>query len=150
LLAPADVLIEPRPALGSQGLNEKQLAALNTVARTLREIGDSEVMEKARQWRLEDPLIAVLLLKVLAPLYERFVAVGTRREHVALPLDPEVYASLEPELTALFRAADRSSDLAFLEYLAHANLRLVTSFEQVDLDTLRLVGLFGAGAGGGD
>ncbi|MCA9576297.1 MAG: hypothetical protein R3B40_13920 [Polyangiales bacterium] len=150
LLAPSDVLIEPRPALGALGLDQAQDAALKTLALTLREIGESEVMEKARQWRLEDPLISVLLLKVLAPLYERFSPPGTRREHAALPLDPEVYAALEPALVDLYRGADRASDLAFLEYLARANLRLVTAFEQIDLDTLRLVGMFGAGAGGGD
>lgn len=149
LLAPADVLIEPRAALGAQGLNQAQLAALTTLGRTLREIGESEVLEKARQWRLEDPLISVLLLKVLAPLHERFTQPGDRREHASLPLDPEVYAALEPELPALYRGADRSADLSFLEYLARANLRLVTSFEQVDLDTLRLVGMFGAGSAAG-
>ncbi len=147
LLAPADVLIEPRAALGSMGLTQPQLAALTTLTNTLREIGECEVMEKARQWRLEDPLLAVILLKVLAPLFERFATPTERREPTALPLDAEVYAALEPELPALWRSADRSVDLAFLEYLARSSLRLVTSFEQIDLDTLRLVGMFGAGSG---
>ncbi len=64
-----------------------------------------------------------------------------------LPLDPEVYRDLDRELPALFSATDRSADLAFLRFIADNQLRLVIAFEQVDLDTLRLVGLFGAEAG---
>ena len=64
-----------------------------------------------------------------------------------LPLDPEVYRDMEPELPGLFAASDRSADLSFLRFIAADRLRLLIAFEQVDLDTLRLVGLFGAEAG---
>jgi hypothetical protein len=64
-----------------------------------------------------------------------------------LPLDPEVYREIERDLPALFAATDRTADLSFLRFIAQNQLRLVIAFEQVDLDTLRLVGLFGAEAG---
>ena len=64
-----------------------------------------------------------------------------------LPLDPEVYRDLEPELPSLVEGADRLEDVAFLEHLAADRLRLLIGVEQIDLDTLRLLGMFGAEAG---
>ena len=148
LVAPADVLIAERSALAPAGATpevQEQLAALRAA---FIEIGESEVMERARAWGLTDALIAVLLLKILAPIYEaRASAVERRRGGVvALPLEPDVYETLESSLASLFAASPRGDDLSLLAYLARSHLRLVTAVEQVDLDTLRLVGMFGDGA----
>jgi hypothetical protein len=103
-------------------------------------------MEKSRQWRLTDDLIAVLLLKIVGPIYERHLGPGRRPTGVPLPLDPEVYRDLDPQLGRVFLASDRTADLQFLRHLDHERLRLLTSVEQIDLDTLRLLGMFGAEA----
>lgn len=137
--------IAPRPIAANLGLAPQDVQALNLYAETLREIAESEVLERAREWRLADELLSVLLLKVLGPIWERYAgpAGGGRGDPTALPLDPELFRELNPELPGLWRSRDRSIDLGFLRRLAHDRLRLITAVEQVDLDTLRLLGMFG-------
>lgn len=147
VLDPGSVPVDRRPGVAEMGLSAEHAQALGTWIETVREIGQSEVMERARAWRLGDDLIAVLLLRVLGPVWERHLGPGRRPPAPALPLDPEVYQALEPQLPELFRGSDRSDDLAFLQHVARERLRLIIAIEQVDLDTLRLVGLFGAEAG---
>lgn len=113
---------------------------------TVKELSESEVMERSRQWRLNDDLISVLLLKILGPIFERHLGPGRRPSGVPLPLDPEVYRDVDAQLTTLFTSHDRNADLTFLTHLAAERLRLITSVEQIDLDTLRLLGMFGAEA----
>ncbi len=144
---PSTVPIGPGPWLSSLGLPPGAGEALSAWAATLQEIAASEVTEKARQWRLSDDLIAVLLLRVLGPTVERHRAAGVAAPPVIMPLDPEVYRDLTPQLPSLYAAGDRSADLAFLERLAQERLRIITAVEQIDLDTLRLLGMFGAEAG---
>jgi hypothetical protein len=146
VLDPGSVPIEPRPGVVESGLSREQANALGAWVETLREIAGSEVLERARAWRLSDDLIAVLLLRVLGPVWERHLGPGRRPPAPLLPLDPEVYRDLEPQLPRLFRPAERAQELAFLQHVARERLRLVIAVEQVDLDTLRL-GMFGAEAG---
>jgi hypothetical protein len=119
---------------------------LEAWAATLREIATSEIVERARAWRLSDDLVAVLLVRLLGSAWERHLGPGRRPQAPALPLDPEVYRDLEPQLPGLF-GAGREPDLRFLQFLGGERLRLVTAVERVDLDTLRLLGMFGAEAG---
>lgn len=147
VIDPTSVPIGSRPGVAHLRLDEGAMRALAEWQATLREIGESEVMEKARAWRLPDDLIAVLLLRVLGPLFERHLGPGRRPSVPMLPLDPEVYRDMEPELPGLFAASDRTADLAFLRFVAGERLRLVIAFEQIDLDTLRLLGLFGTESG---
>ncbi|MFK8001747.1 MAG: hypothetical protein AB8H86_19285 [Polyangiales bacterium] len=140
---------QPRPAVGSLNLDGPMRGRVQELLRvygdTLRELSTSEVLETARQWRLADPLISVLLLKVLGPLFERFDLARSTRAAL-LPLDPEVYTNLGGQLPGLFNATERSVDIAFLEHVVAARVRLITAVEQIDLDTLRLLGMFGAEA----
>lgn len=143
---PSSVPIGPRPVITKRGLPPASAEALRLWTGTLQEIAESEVMEKARQWRLGDDLMAVLLLRVLGQVLERQQPLG-QRAVAALPLDPEVYRDIEPQLGDLFAMTDRTEDLVMLEHFARERLRLITAVEQIDLDTLRLLGMFGAEAG---
>ncbi|HJL14956.1 MAG TPA: hypothetical protein RMH99_04830 [Sandaracinaceae bacterium LLY-WYZ-13_1] len=138
--------IAKRRAAEQAGLAPPAKQALELWVDTIEEISESEVMERSRAWRLTDELISVLLLKILGPIYERHLGPGRRPHGVPLPLDPEVYRDLDAQLGNLFGAHDRSADLRFLTHLASERLRLITSVEQIDLDTLRLLGMFGAEA----
>jgi hypothetical protein len=141
---PASVPIGRRPGLR---LAREHSDLLDAWAETVRELADSEVVERARAWRLSDDLIAVLLLRVLGPVWERHSGPGRRPTAPLLPLDPEAYRDVEAQLPQLFAASDRTQDLAFLGQVVHDRLRLLIAIEQVDLDTLRLVGMFGTEAG---
>ena len=145
VIDPGSVPIGPRPSAGDQA--PQHLREIETWAQTVREIAESEVLEKARAWRLSDELLSVLLLRVLGPIWERHRGPGRRLLPPSLPLDPEAYRDLEPRLPNLFAGADRAEDLSFLEHLATDHLRLLVGVEQIDLDTLRLLGMFGAEAG---
>jgi hypothetical protein len=150
LLAVADPLMAPiaaRVPAGPLRLGADSVAALDAWEATLRELAMSEVIEKARAWRLGDDLVAVLLLRILGPVYERYLGPGRRPTAAALPLDAEVYRDVDPELAGLFGRFDRRAEVAFVHHLAAERLKLITAIEQVDLDTLRLLGMFGAEAG---
>lgn len=138
--------IAMRKSTASIPLTPEGRQGLELWTETLRELSESEVMEKSRAWRLTDDLISVLLLKILGPIYERHLGPGRRPTGVPLPLDPEVYRDVDGQLGNLFASHDRTGDVGFLGHLAAERLRLITSVEQIDLDTLRLLGMFGAEA----
>lgn len=141
--------IASRRGMAQLELSAELQAAHSEWTELLAELAHSEVMERARGWRLTDELINVLLLKVLAPVWERHLGPGRPPVGVPLPLDPELYEELDPQLGSLFRAHDRTSDLDFLLHVGRERIRLLTSVEQIDLDTLRLLGMFGAEATAG-
>ena len=148
VLDPQAAPIGPRPVLTQLQLPPDVTEAIQLYTQTLIELGQSEVLEKARQWRLGDDLLGVLLLRVLGPIYERFRGPGLRAvPFTPLPIDPEVYRDIEPQLPELFKRWDRAWDLGFLQHVAKERLRLITALEQVDLDTLKLLGMFGDEAG---
>src|SRR6185369_3901498 len=86
-LAPPDRLAA-RAGLAQAGLAPSVLKAHTTWLALLDEISRTEMIERARAWKLRDDLVAVVLLRVLAPVYERFLGPGRRPIGVPLPLDP--------------------------------------------------------------
>jgi hypothetical protein len=145
LIAEPDA-IGARPQLASMEIPQSVRRAHQAWSEVLKEISVSEAAERSRAWRLGDDLVTVILLRVLGPIYERHLGPGRRPLGVPLPLDPEVYTEIAGRLPGLFAQADRNPDALFLEHLARDRLRLVTSWEQIDLDTLRLLGMMGAEA----
>jgi hypothetical protein len=128
-------------AIGA-GLELRQLcrdyqALLETLAK-------SEVCERASALRLRDDMVAVLLTRVLGDVFHRFVDPAKGIGAEALPLDPGRYQ--EADLAARYREFDRRDVEAFLRFLGQQRLQIYTSLEQIDLDTLRLLGVFQGGA----
>ncbi len=151
LLAVAEegaVLVRPRAFVDRLGLSSKARAAIDTYARVLGDVATSEVIDRARAWKLPDDLLSVVLLKVLGPLHESLVAkLGRGDVSGLLPLDPGTYDGLDARLPRLFAEQSNERAIAMLELVATKWMRLVTAIEQIDLDTLRLLGMFGAEAG---
>lgn len=106
----------------------------------LEEVSRSELSEAVSSWRLRDDLMAVLLVKLLAEVHERW---PERREWVGaneLPLDPNLYQGLNPrEYLAAF---DQKPVRSLFNHLQKERLYLLTAIELIDLDTLRVLGLF--------
>jgi hypothetical protein len=109
----------------------------------IRTVAASEVVERAAGWRLRDELVSVLILRVLGDVYQSW---GNRAKSVGatpLPLDPEVYAGAD--LALHFRDFDARALTDFVTHLVEHKWHVVTCVEQVDLETLRLLGLFREG-----
>jgi hypothetical protein len=134
------------PLLAVLGLGDEARALLRQYGSLLSTIAASEVVEKATSWRLRDDLVAVLLTKILGDLYHRWneptKAIGAEE----LPLDPQTYA--DADLAAHFRDFDAGPIIGFLRFLASQQLHIYTSLEQIDLDTLRLLGVFSSSSVG--
>ncbi|MGZ7079843.1 MAG: hypothetical protein ACXVJT_10555, partial [Thermoanaerobaculia bacterium] len=137
----AGLTIGPNDALlNASGLTDDARALLRQYAALVQTISASEIVEKATSWRLRDDLVAVLLTKILGDLYHRWndatKAIGVED----LPLDPQTYA--DADVVQHFRDFDSTSIVGFLRFVASQQLHIYTSLEQIDLDTLRLLGVF--------
>jgi hypothetical protein len=129
--------------LSAIGLSDETRALLRQYAALLSTVAASEVVEKATSWRLRDDLVAVLLTKMFGDLYHRWndptKSIGVEE----LPLDPQIYA--DADLAQHFRDFESQPVVGFLRFLASQQLHVYTSLEQIDLDTLRLLGVFNSG-----
>jgi hypothetical protein len=121
-------------------------ALLRQYQSLLTTIAASEVVEKATGWRLRDDLVAVVLTKILGDVYHRWNEATKTVGVEELPLDPQTYA--DADLAQHFRDFDMAPIIGFLRFLASQQLHVYTSLEQIDLDTLRLLGVFNGGSGG--
>ena len=106
----------------------------------LRNVASSEVVEKIAGWRLRDELVAVLLVRALGDTYNRWRDPGKSAGVEDLPLDLGLYSDLDP--ADHFRNFDPQPLWGFLEHLATQTLHIYTSIELIDLDTVRLLGMF--------
>lgn len=115
-------------------------ALLSQYAELLQNIAGSEVVEKSSGFRLRDELVAVLLTRALADTYNRWRDRGKGAGAEELPLDLTIYADVEP--AEHFRAFDPQPVWGFIEHLVQQSLHIYTSIELIDLDTVRLLGMF--------
>lgn len=106
----------------------------------LENIASSEVVEKVSGWRMRDELVAVLLTRALGDTYNRWRDRSKAAGSEELPLDLGVYSDIEP--AEHFRNFDPQPLWGFLEHLAQQSLHIYTSVELIDLDTVRLLGMF--------
>jgi hypothetical protein len=136
-------VLRPRAELDRLGLEAQDRSAVVAYGQVLASLADSEVVAQASSWRLRDELVAVILTKLCDDLYRRWPEPGKGIGAESLPLDPEAYSRLD--MTAEFRRFDRRPLFSFLRFLAQNELPLYTQVEQIDLDTLKLMGLFRGG-----
>ncbi|MCA9677817.1 MAG: hypothetical protein H6709_08690 [Kofleriaceae bacterium] len=106
----------------------------------LEHVASSEVVDKLAGWRLRDDMVAVLLTRALGDVYNRWRDRAKAAGAEPLPLDLGVYADLDP--ADHFRDFDPRPMWAFLEHLVREAMHVYTSVELIDLDTVRLLGMF--------
>ncbi|MCA9580190.1 MAG: hypothetical protein KC416_00265 [Myxococcales bacterium] len=111
-------------------------------AALVAEIAGSEVCLRARTLRLSDHLIAALLIRVLRNLSLRSGYGSASGMPPEMPLDASLYGNLSGETAELPPPGETA--IAFLRAIEAHALQVLLSVEQVDLDTLRLVGMFGS------
>jgi hypothetical protein len=105
------------------------------------EIARCEAIERASGMRLRDELVAVVLTKLLRDLAQRWPERLQWSGAEELPLDPSLYAA--PDLAMLWRALGSSQAvIGFARHLTQSRLALLTGVDQIDFDTLKLLGIF--------
>src|SRR5690606_5645194 len=104
-------------------------------------IAQSEVVQRCQAWRLGDDVVAVLLTKVLTPVFRAWPSdERSRLTRIVLPPDSQQFKA-DGELPRL-TPEDAEYYESWLQTLLDRELQVRHAVEQLDIDTLRLLGLF--------
>jgi hypothetical protein len=110
-------------------------------AALIQEIARSEVVQRARAWRLGDDVLAVLLAKVLMLVHRDWPEARKQAFLRELcPPEPEPYE--QPYGRSALTREDWEYFQRFLHTLLERGMQVRHAVEQIDLDTLRLLSLF--------
>jgi hypothetical protein len=115
-------------------------SALEGYRKMLETIAASEVIEKLSGWRLRDELVAVLITRALSDVHNRWRDRGKAAGAEPLPLDLGLYADVD--FADHFRDFDARPAWGFVDHLVAHALHVYTQVELIDLDTVRLLGMF--------
>jgi hypothetical protein len=140
-VGPGGVSIAPRPELQTIGaIDGDTRAALASYAALLQSLAESEVVAEASAARQHDDVVGVLLARLTQDLYDRWPDPSKEVGLEELPLDPAVYAGAD--IARCFGEFDPAPLYGFARFVASQRLHLQTKVERVDLDSLRVLGLF--------
>ncbi len=113
---------------------------LEQYRRLIENIASSEVTERLAGLRLRDEMVAVLLSRILGDTYNRWRDRSKAAGAEALPLDLGILG--EVDYADHFREFDPRSLWGFVEHVVAQSMHIYTQVELIDLDTVRLLGLF--------
>jgi hypothetical protein len=113
---------------------------LEQYRRLLENIAASEVTERLAGLRLRDEMVAVLLSRILGDTYNRWRDRSKSAGAEPLPLDLGILG--EVDFADHFRDFDPRGLWGFVEHLVAQSMHVYTQVELIDLDTVRLLGLF--------
>ena len=143
--AAEQLAIGPRAPVASLGqvLGSQELAG--TYLELIRELSGCEAARRAQSLRLSDDMIVVVLSKLLAPISDRLTAAPPYASRMVA--DASLFEQAEPRLAQLFGMMDRTFEWQSLSAICSSRLRVLTVADALDIDTLRLLGVLGEGAG---
>ena len=113
---------------------------LDQYRRLLENVGASEVTERLAGLRLRDEMVAVLLSRILGDTYNRWRDRSKNAGAEPLPLDLGILGEID--YADHFRDFDPRGVWGFVEHLVAQSMHVYTQVELIDLDTVRLLGLF--------
>ncbi|HEU4614410.1 MAG TPA: hypothetical protein VFS15_20080 [Kofleriaceae bacterium] len=113
---------------------------LDQYRRLLENIAASEVTERLAGLRLRDEMVAVLLSRILGDTYNRWRDRSKSAGVEPLPLDLGILGEID--YADHFRDFDARGLWGFVEHLVAQSMHIYTQVELIDLDTVRLLGLF--------
>ncbi len=129
---------------------EAQLARINVPAtqkpmldqyrRLLENIASSEVTERLAGLRLRDEMLAVLLSRILGDTFNRWRDRTKSAGVEPLPLDLGILGEID--YAEHFREFEPKALWGFVEHVVAQSMHIYTQVELIDLDTVRLLGLF--------
>ena len=111
----------------------------------LVELAESDLVRAQAGWKHRDPMVGVVLARILAGLVPQLPDDVRVLRPIELPLDAVHYARIEP--STAFTRYDQRQALAWLHTLTTHRLLPLLAVEQIDVDALRLFGLFRGGPG---
>lgn len=130
-----------RPAAQTRGLGDPDLG--EAWRRLLVELAESELVRTQAGWKHRDPMVGVVLARVFSTLIPQLPEDVRVLRPVTLPVDVVQYTRIEPN--SAYNRFDQSVVSAWLATIATHRLLPILEIEQVDLDALRLLGLFRGG-----
>lgn len=113
---------------------------LSAYAQLLEEIARTDIASQIASTRIDDSVLATLLARAIGPVADRW------RSSVSfepVPLNAEALTQAQLSLPQLWFAVDRRPELGYLQHLLEHRLHLLLGIEQIDLDTVELLGLVG-------
>lgn len=125
-----------------EGINPAEVAAmLRDYAALLTEVSGTDIAAGLKKSRLDDGVLSTLLTRALGPVVDRWRSSSTLFEPIAVNAESLTRAMLN--LPQAWAAVDRRAELAFLRHVLQHRLHLLLGIEQIDLDTVELLGLMG-------
>ncbi len=109
-------------------------------AALLTEVAHTDIAEKLKKSRIDDGVLSTLLTRALGPVVDRWRG-GNQFEPVPVNADAVTRAMLN--LPQAWAAVDRRPELEFIRHILQHRLNLLLGIEQIDLDTVELLGLMG-------
>jgi hypothetical protein len=113
---------------------------LDKYRRLLENISLSEVTERLAGLRLRDEMVAVLLSRILGDTFNRWRDRSKSAGAEPLPLDLGILGEID--YADHFKDFDARSLWGFVEHIDAQSMHIYTQVELIDLDTVRLLGLF--------
>lgn len=111
----------------------------------LVELGESDIVRAQAGWKHRDPMIGVVLARIFAPIVPQLPDDVRVLRPIELPVDAAHYARVEP--SSAYTRYDQRQALAWLQTMTTHRLLPLLAIEQIDVDALRLFGLFRGGPG---
>ncbi|MCX4244747.1 vWA domain-containing protein [Paraliomyxa miuraensis] len=130
-----------RPASQLRGLGDAEVG--EGWRRLLVELHEAELMRSQAGWKHRDPMVGVVLARILSSIVPQLPEEVRVLRPSLLPTDVVHYTRVEP--TSAFSRYDQSVAQAWLRSLVEHRLLAILEVEQIDLDALRLLGLFRGG-----
>jgi len=113
---------------------------LDKYRRLLENISQSEVTERLAGLRLRDEMVAVLLSRILGDTFNRWRDRSKSAGAEPMPLDLGILGEID--YADHFKDFDPRSLWGFIEHVDAQTMHIYTQVELIDLDTVRLLGLF--------
>ncbi|EDM77564.1 hypothetical protein PPSIR1_09680, partial [Plesiocystis pacifica SIR-1] len=133
-----------RPAQVSQGAGDPRLG--EAWRQLLVELSETELMRMAAAWKHRDPMVGVVLARILASVNPQLPEEARVVRPQELPVDVVQYARIDPR--SAFTRYEQDQAVAWIRTMCTHRLLPILETEQIDVDALRLLGLFRAGASG--
>lgn len=130
-----------RPAAQLRGLGDAEVC--EQWRRLLVELADSELVRTQAGWKHRDPMVGVVLARVFSAVIPQLPEDVRVLRPRLLPVDVVQYTRVEPH--SAFNRYEQTTAMAWLSTITTHRLLPILEIEQVDLDALRLLGLFRSG-----